>query len=543
MSRRPLLVMLLVPVLLVMITGLGMALPGEPLATFTTTFFIGSGDCASCHSNLQDEAGQDVSFAKLWRPSMMANSAKDPLWIAKVESEVLRTPALQGAIEEKCSTCHMPMAYTQAKGDGTTIAIFDEGFLNPENELHVPAKDGISCALCHQIGSEGLGDPETFSGNFPIDITTTTRRDVFGRYPDPVVKSMASFDATLGEHMGASAGCATCHTLYTNAYDSSGNLKFKGFPEQVPYLEWEESSFSGDEETSCQDCHMPAVAGPARIAKGSRVPAREDFGRHYFDGGNTFMLAMLRDQGLALEVTASSREFRQAIARTADQLAQDTAKLTVTESEVTDELLAVELRVQNLTGHKFPTGIPIRRAWIHLTAVDAAGETIFESGAPLADGRISGNDNDEDQTVFEPHYTEITAPDQVQIYETVMADWNDELTYTLLRATAFAKDNRLLPDGFNKVSADDDVQVFGEAADDDDFAGGQDLTRYEIAIDEVSWPVTVSAELLFQPVAYSFVQDLAEGGADFAVRYLDFNDAADQTPALISRDTAVLEQP
>ena len=60
----------------------------------------------------------------------------------------------------------MPMAHTQATADGTAVAIFD-GFLDPENELHEAAMDGIFLPLCHQISDTDLGDPDTFSGHFP----------------------------------------------------------------------------------------------------------------------------------------------------------------------------------------------------------------------------------------------------------------------------------------------------------------------------------------------------------------------------------------
>jgi hypothetical protein len=53
---------------------------------------------------------------------------------------------------------------------------------------------------------------------------------------------------------------------------------------------------------------------------------------------------------------------------------------------------------------------------------DARRKVVFESGRPLADGRISGNDADVDPAAFEPHYDVISAADQVQVYEPVMQD-------------------------------------------------------------------------------------------------------------------------
>lgn len=95
-----------------------------------TNDFSGSGNCATCPSALHDRAGVGVSIDTHWRSTMMANSRKGPLWQAKIESEVTRSPALQPIIEDKCSRCHTPMARTQAVADGSPVAVLGYGFLN-----------------------------------------------------------------------------------------------------------------------------------------------------------------------------------------------------------------------------------------------------------------------------------------------------------------------------------------------------------------------------------------------------------------------------
>ena len=87
---------------------------------------------------------------------------------------------------------------------------------------------------------------------------------------------------------------------------------------------------------------------------------------------------MLKDHAAELEVAASAADFDAVISRTLE-----------------GDSLVVELRVENKAGHKFPTGFPSRRTWIHLTVADGSGSTVFESGAPQADGRIAGNDADQ----------------------------------------------------------------------------------------------------------------------------------------------------
>ena len=115
--------------------------------------------------------------------------------------------------------------------------------------------------------------------------------------------------------------------------------------------------------------------------------------------------------------------------------------------------LSGDIVVESLVGHKFPGGYPSRRAWLHITVRDAAGNIVFESGAVSPDGMISGNDNDEDAARYEPHYTILSAPDQVQIYESIMLNSDGEVTTILLRAASYAKDNRLLPQGFDLAAA------------------------------------------------------------------------------------------
>ena len=85
------------------------------------------------------------------------------------------------------------------------------------------------------------------------------------------------------------------------------------------------------------------------------------------------------------------------------------------------------------------------------------------------DGSIRGNDNDADPNRFEPHYTEINNPDQVQIYEDIMIGANNMPTTGLLTAVRFIKDNRLLPKGFDRRNADPRTLPQGGATDDADF--------------------------------------------------------------------------
>lgn len=501
---------------------------GLPLTGFISDHFTGSGKCANCHDLLEDAKGNNVSISDHWRSTMMANAAKDPIWQAKVASEGARNPAIKAVIEEKCSLCHMPMAYTEAKRKGQTPSVFEPGFLFGRNQLHVAAMDGVSCTLCHQIQDEKLGTKDSFSGKFTVDTTAKSPgRLIFGPYRAPRVESMrdsVGYTPAFGSHTNDSALCATCHTLYTPYLDGKGNIAGE-FPEQTPYLEWLHSDFAtppgqrheiGESSSKsggriCQECHMPHTeTGKVSIARYAPPgTAKQDhFSQHFFVGGNVPMLEMMRDNSASLGISAGDGEINATIDRTMKQLQTETAAVTIANATMSGNSLSFEIKVNSKVGHKFPTGFPSRRAWLHLAVADSRGAVIFESGKPLPNGTIAGNDNDSDPDRFEPHHDTIASPDQVQIYETIMANTDGQVTYTLLRSASYLKDNRLLPQGFDKASAKPDIAVYGDAAKDADFIGGSDTVRYAVNTTGAAGPFTVAVELLYSPLSHAFMQDL-----------------------------------
>ena len=512
--------------------GGGMA--GTTLSTFETQDFSGSGICALCHSSLTDEAGNDVSNDAQWRSTMMANSAKDPLWQAKISSEVALNPHVQAVIEDKCSRCHMGMARYQAITNQTDVGVLDPGFLDPAHYLHEAAMDGVSCTLCHQIQAGNLGMPDSFTGNYIIDTTTVSPdRLIFGPYIQPRQNPMqrnSGFLPTSGAQLSDSSHCGSCHTLYTPALDKDGNDLHYEFPEQTTYLEWEHSGIL----RTCQDCHLPDAVGSVVISNRPRnLAPRRPFGQHHYVGGNRFMVSLLKDNADALGITADAAHFDDTIARTIIQLEQDTAQVSA-EAIRAGGNIRIAVDVENLCGHKLPSGLPSRRTWLHVTVMDANRNIIFESGKPLPDGRIEGNDAENtDPSTYEFHHDVITSQDQVQIYEPIMLTYEGGVTYTLMRAYAYAKDNRLLPAGFDKIDASDDIAVYGKAVDDEDFVGGADQVIYDIDVAGAKGKLDITVELLYQTLSYPFLTDLASTNTDLVNRFLGLYDPASNTPEVL----------
>lgn len=493
--------------------------------------------CVACHNGIVTPSGEDVSIGLDWRASMMANSARDPYWQAAVRREVMDHPEAGAEIEAECSICHMPMARTQAHlsgGRGEVFANLPIGrSASPFADL---AADGVSCTVCHQILEDGLGEPESFTGGFRIDpLGGPGERRIFGPFEvdtgrTTIMHSASRFLPTQATHLQSSALCGSCHTLYTHSLGPGGEV-IDTFPEQMPYVEWLHSAYPA-EGRSCQSCHMPVVAGEVPITSVLPQP-REEVSRHVFRGGNFFMLGMLARYRDELGVKALPHELALTARRTVEHLQTRAATLSVSGVEVRDGRLSAEVRVENLGGHKLPTAYPSRRAWIHLRVWDGAGAVVFESGALSPLGWIAGNDNDDDPGRYEPHHREITRGDQVQIYETILGAPDGGVTTGLLTAVRYLKDNRVLPRGFDKASASDDIAVRGEALGDADFSAGEDRVRYVADVAGTRGPYRVEAELWYQPIAYRWAHNLRSYDAFETSRFVSYYDSMAHASAVV----------
>lgn len=488
------------------------------------TLFQPSAQCSTCHNGLTTATGEDVSIGTLWRPSMMANAARDPYWHAAVRREVIDHPMAQRAIENECSRCHMPMAHVTTHLLNQPQPVFANLPAGGNTAVDPLAVDGVSCALCHQMTADKLGAPESFTGGFVVDTTTPLEgRRVYGPFDVPagratLMRSTTGFEPGVGTHVQRSEACATCHTLFTHALDANGKVVGE-LPEQVPYQEWRHSAFR--ETTSCQDCHMPAVEHATPIASVLGEP-RDHLSRHDFRGANFVMPAMLNRFRSELATAALPSELDAAIGRTKGYLRERAATIAIENSRRIAERLEVDIVVRNLAGHKLPTAYPSRRAWLHVTVRDGTDRLVFSSGAPLSNGAIAGNDNDEDGRVFETHYREIRSADQVMIYEAILGAPDGSVTTGLLTAVSYLKDNRILPEGFTKADAANEIEPRGDAAIDPDFVGGSDRVRYSIAVAGAAGALSVQAELWYQPIAYRWAANLDGYDAPEPKRFMGY---------------------
>jgi hypothetical protein len=498
--------------------------------------FQTSDRCLACHNGLTTPSGKDVSIGFDWRSSIMANSARDPYWQASVRREDIEHPESSAKLEDGCADCHMPIARYQAKLQGRLGEVFAHLPFDNDPKKNAAAEDGVSCSVCHQIGKEKLGTRESFNGGFVVDAPQS--KNDHPEYGPFVIDngrahimqtSTGGFRPTEADHIHDSALCATCHTLYTTSL-SSGGKEIGTFPEQMPYLEWLHSDYP--RRLSCQGCHMPEVQGDAPITAVLGV-LRQGVRQHTFVGANFFVLKVLNRYRADLSVAAMPLELTAEADRTIEFLQSQAARVTIRKVGVVASQLSVDVFVENLTGHKLPTAFPSRRAWLHLVVRDVNGRTVFESGALNSDGSIQGNDNDADPLRFEPHYREIKSSDEVQIYEPILKDENGKVTTGLALGVGYLKDNRLLPAGFQKQTADKDIAVVGDAADDPNFTDAGDLVRYSVPLGDAQGPFHIDAELWYQPIGFRWAHNLISYQAEETRRLLGYYESMSSETAIV----------
>lgn len=491
-----------------------------------------SSSCARCHSNaprataMKDARGREISPFDLWQGTMMANSARDPLWRAVVSAEIAATPSQRREIEAKCLSCHAPMAHHVGLDDHDTGSLMH--VLDCDSNLGHLARDGVSCTVCHGMSPADLGTETSFSGGFHLD----NQQRLFGPHQSPFSMPMrhhTGFTPTYSAHVTESALCASCHTLETEALDPRGRAVGARLLEQAPYLEWLNSDYRdtgprpGAMAASCQDCHVPTSdedgnAIQTRIARnpGGRdfppTQPRSPFGRHVFVGGNTLVLGMLRDNAEQLRVSAPPSAIQATLQATRNQLQHHTATIAIEAVQNTGGAFSFDVNVENLTGHKLPTAHPTRRAWLQVLVRGEGGAVLFASGATDEMGRIVGAKGKplSSELAGGPiaaHRDTVRTADQVAIYQAVMSDADGAPTHTLLRGASWLMDNRLLPKGWSSDHPDAMKTAPIGVKGDTNFEAGRDRVRFEIP----TWgksPASVEVALLYQPLSARWAAEL-----------------------------------
>ncbi|MFL5381863.1 MAG: hypothetical protein ACJ8GN_05055 [Longimicrobiaceae bacterium] len=518
--------------------------------------FITSDQCTGCHSastfNMAfiTASGRDtfnLSPYGEWRASLMGLAGRDPVFHAQRESEVARFPTQATFIDTTCYRCHGVMGQRQATIDGTMFR-HDMVYAlpgQPGARYGALARDGISCMSCHQISATSLGDTASFTGRFRVDPPGTVNGPyaTVAEYP---MKEALGITPRTEPQIRRGALCGACHTVVLPVLDRTGKQVGGGY-EQATYIEWLNSVFQDEAapvDTStartCQSCHMPQDFRGNRLkyrvaliedptypmadhrARDSAitVAVRDTFSRHMLMGINLFTLAMFQQFPDTLGIRSTDYMYSSGVqplvnaGMSAQTLAREqSARVTVERVRRTGDALEVAVRVENLAGHRLPSGVGFRRAFLEL-AVVGGRDTLWASGRTNNLGVIlRGTSSQPLPTEFvtreggngtyQPHYETITRDDQVQIYEERVLDPEGWLTTSFLALDSVVKENRLPPRGWRRGGPYwTETQPHGEAARDRDYWDGQGADRlvYRIPLARVRGATAVRATLYYQSI-------------------------------------------
>ena len=521
----------------------------------------------------------------------------------------------------------------------------------PANKSYVYgalARDGVSCMACHRIVEDKGPFIDFLKNKITGNFTTGDPAELFGPFKDDEIVT-DPMNNSLGikpkhsPYIKSSRMCGNCHTINLPLMDNPDADPNKPHLEQVTYLEWLNSGYQNEVGTNsraqtCQDCHMPTKysnsAGTLNIPliqqpiafiedhqypqTGNRLPdekirvrfREKGFVRHQLQGLNVTLLEMFRQYmspyksngtNLLANVVLGVRQndymsgldgLSTAIDAFVQQAQNSTAEVSVSPATIGNQKLIADVKVTNKTGHRLPSGVGFRRAFLEFRVIDNdTGQTVWCSGCTNELGVImKGAAGSErlpselfdvytdgtkpatlgypaacNKTVpgvspqyYQRHFfwdpqkntgSAITRQDQVQIYEELNLNIQCAMTTSFLRRDYQLKDNRLLPFGWTStgplntdktpyIPADylhetHPVSVGGDPAYAD--GSGTNVVRYEIPLSAFSARnLSITATLYYQSTPPYFLNDrfsqAPNGPATQRLYYLTSNLQTKGTP-------------
>jgi hypothetical protein len=344
-------------------------LPGTQVGTTAPPDSVGL--CRNCHH--APEGAKPVTIFRDWYGSMMAHSARDPVFYAALAAANKYNAVAGQAFGEYCIRCHSPTGWLAGHSeDYTGMSLEGTDF------------DGIQCDYCHRVVDPLNPDTSAPPLSFPVP-GYGNGMHVVQRYASPkrgTLDTVAAPHAVLYDgFLKKSELCGICHDVSNPFYaaDRVTQPPHTYAPMERTYSEWLMSWYAtrGDSGT-CQSCHMPVMSGYACIF--DRPNPHPVLHRHELTGGNAFVPSILADFWPGLDTAALGRG-----AAAARATLRRAARLSAA-ATATDTVVLAEVTVTNLTGHKLPTGFPEgRRMWLTVTGTGPFGETTFVSGRYDAD--------------------------------------------------------------------------------------------------------------------------------------------------------------
>ncbi|HEY3039652.1 MAG TPA: cytochrome P460 family protein [Pyrinomonadaceae bacterium] len=489
------------------------------------------------------------------------------------------------------------------------------------------ARDGVSCMACHRIvedkPSKDEPDPlknflkNKITGNF----TTGNPAELLGPFEDNKIVT-DPMNNSLGikpkhdPYIKSSRACGNCHTIDLPLMDNPTLNPDKPHLEQLTYLEWLNSGYQDEfgnnpRARTCQDCHMetkysnskgtlnvPLIQQPMAFIEDDQYPQTGNrlsadkihvrfrdtgFARHQLQGLNVSLLELFRQfmsgynsngSTIPANVILGVRQndymsglddLSTAVDAYVEQAQNSTAAVSLSADAISNQKLVADVMVTNKTGHRLPSGVGFRRAFLELRVIDnSSGQTVWCSGCTnelgvIIDGAANRRLPSElfdvykdgskpanhdyplpcnnnylpgiNPQYYQPHFfwdlskgtgVAITRQDQVQIYEELNLNNQCALTTSFVRRDYQLKDNRLLPYGWTSTGPlrpdktpyiPEDylhetypIKVGGDPAYAD--GSGTNVIRYEVSLAGLNAKnLTVKATLYYQSIPPYYLND------------------------------------
>lgn len=335
----------------------------------------GSDNCQQCHADIYQQ----------WQSSIHRYAAADPSYVRNVN---LLESKKGIAATRYCEGCHAPVAMLTGN--------LTPGGKHGGVEGTAAFNEGVSCRSCHSIdniiNTEGVASYHfTPSSKYLLDFTENTAFEslnnlLINTLPQDHMTAFAAPVTHISEY------CSSCHSQFMDE-----RLNHWGWVKmQDEYSAWLDSPFSGHKDktysnqeiTRCQDCHMPLVASddPSADAQGK-------IRSHQFFAANTFVaqhfneteqlqgtIDFLQQNKMRISIDEPRRKDAPESRLTVEQQLkahQQTPYFVYLGEQITLNILVSNIGV----GHDFPGGtVDLNESWLHIEALDAQGQQVFVSG-------------------------------------------------------------------------------------------------------------------------------------------------------------------
>ena len=406
-----------------------------------------------------------------WRWSPMGLAGRDPVFFSQLESVCLfRSPGHQQKLSlviDTCITCHGAMGKrafaAEHPGEDFKIDfVYDRDSHSQGFHYGGLARDGISCEVCHRMMAPMDPGIDYFFKNQINGVYNITPSDeLHGPFKDVEI-TQYQMNTGLGvkpkynPYLQSAQMCGSCHTIVLAVLDSPEKDKTSVEQATYPGVAQQRLPRRGTAPWARRRRHARSatcLAGYASAQHGASVPVIQDkiaivqdltypqtehltkpadlevryretgFKRHELLGTNGFLLQMFakplnelgNNETLGVRtsdyMTGLSTDLVEAAANVVQQARTITATVAINKYEIHGNTLIVEATVTNLAGHRYPSGVGFRRAFLGLTAT-VNGKTVFTSGATNDKGEIVDSNGKVLPTesfaggAFQPHFNQ-----------------------------------------------------------------------------------------------------------------------------------------